>query len=303
MSTNAKKTLKDFGYGFNSNGKLRQLHDDGGITDEPFKFAISSSHAENQANYEALGEVINEYVYDLLEENGMHKILLGTSDIPDEQKSFVFTSSKELIDVDKLMVIIHGSGVVRAGQWARSLIINDSINSGTILPYIKKARENGFEIVVTNTNDNYRNGKKIAGSSSPEAHAQTVWETLIQPANAKSIAIVAHSYGGVVTVQLASKYKEDFEKQVFAVAFTDSVHGRGVSRKVAEVGINFVTSEKPVNTVLRSAEGEMELRSAGHIKHEMTSYACIDSLFEFINQRYEESALPAKKKQKTEEEL
>lgn len=293
MST--KKTLADFGYHF-KDGKLRNLD-----TGEPFKFAVSSSHAENQANYEALGEVINEYVYELLEENGMHKIYVGDPDIPKEQKTFVFSSSKELVDVDKLMVIIHGSGVVRAGQWARSLIINDCIDSGTVLPYIKKARDSGFAVLVTNTNDNYRNGKKIPGSASPEAHAQTVWETIIQPANPKLIAIVAHSYGGVVTVQLASKFKDDFEKRVFAVAFTDSVHGIGVSKKVAKVGVNFVTSEEPVNTILRSAEGDMQIRSAGHHKHEMTSFSCIDSLFEFVNERYDELKLPAAKKQKTDE--
>ena len=34
------------------------------------------------------------------------------------------------------------------------LIINDSIHSGTQLPYIKWARENGYAVVVANTNIN-----------------------------------------------------------------------------------------------------------------------------------------------------
>lgn len=57
------------------------------------------------------------------------------------------------------MILIHGSGVVRAGQWSRRcvygrgtnkltkyppsppnrLIINDNLDSGTQLPFIKKA--------------------------------------------------------------------------------------------------------------------------------------------------------------------
>lgn len=77
-----------------------------------------------------------------------------------DPKSFVFQSSDALTNEEKLMVLIHGSGVVRAGQWARRLIvfllsvvtistvvlsprliINDCLDSGTQLPFIKKAKE------------------------------------------------------------------------------------------------------------------------------------------------------------------
>lgn len=299
MSTaNSKKTLKDFGYGFKE-GKLRQLDEDGNITDKPFNFQVSSSHSENQANYEALGEVINEYVYELLEENGMHRLYIPDN-VDKEEATFIFSSLPELKDIDKLMIIIHGSGVVRAGQWARSLIINDSINSGTVLPYIKKARDDGFEVIVTNTNDNSRNGKWIEGSSSPEVHAETVWKKFVQPSNAKKIAIVGHSYGGIVIAQLAQKFKTDFDEKVFAVAFTDSVHGRGLTKRVIDIGVNFVTSNKPLNTVLQSRNGDMELRSAGHHKHEMTSWSCIEALFNFIKEKYENDGSQSSKKQKIE---
>ena len=115
-------------------------------------------------------------------------------------------------------------GVVRAGQWARSIIINHSIAAGTVLPYIDQATELGYEVLVTNTNDNYRNNKEIKGSESPTKHAKTVWEKIVQPANPEAIAIVAHSYGGVVVTDLADKFPSDFKKKVFAIGFTDSVH-------------------------------------------------------------------------------
>lgn len=301
MSSSPKTTLTEFGYGFKE-GKLRQLDEDGNLTDKPFKFDVYSSHSENQKNYEALGEVLNEHVYNLLIENGLHKIYIPDN-VPKDEATFVFSTKEELKDVDKLMIIIHGSGVVRAGQWARSLIINDSIDSGTVLPYVKKARDAGFEVLITNTNDNFRNGKKIQGNGSPESHAESVWKKFVQSSNANTIVIVAHSYGGIVTAQLAKTFKEDFDEKVIAVAFTDSVHsGRGLSKKLIEVGVNFVTSEEPLDTVLRRYDGDMERRSAGHIKHEMTSYSCIEALFKFINERYIASeSLPKTKKQKTDE--
>ena len=43
---------------------------------------------------------------------------------------------------------------VRAGQWARRLIINDCLDSGTQLPYIKEAKARGFSVLVLNTNQN-----------------------------------------------------------------------------------------------------------------------------------------------------
>ena len=41
----------------------------------------------------------------------------------DEGKSFIFMSENAMT-CDKLMVLIHGSGVVRAGQWARRWVVS-----------------------------------------------------------------------------------------------------------------------------------------------------------------------------------
>lgn len=83
----------------------------------------------------------------------------------------------------QLLVLMHGSGVVRAGQWARRytkivflifldrltkillifrLIINENLDTGTQLPFIERAIKEGYAVIVTNTNDNFRmvNGKK-----------------------------------------------------------------------------------------------------------------------------------------------
>lgn len=175
-----------------------------------------------------------------MEKNGMVRRYLPDN-IPEEKATFVYCTQSELKNPKKLMVIIHGSGVVRAGQWARSMIINHSLDAGTILPYIQKARAQGFEIIVTNTNDNYRNKKPIQGSENPEIHAKTVWEKFVQPANADAIAVVAHSYGGHITIELGEKYTKDFEDKVFAIALTDSVHSSyGITPRMRSVRIKLI---------------------------------------------------------------
>ena len=40
-------------------------------------------------------------------------------DVENKPHSFVFASKNWMTTEDRLLVLIHGSGVVRAGQWAR----------------------------------------------------------------------------------------------------------------------------------------------------------------------------------------
>lgn len=95
-------------------------------------------------------------MYDLLEKEGLKRISVPKeSDVPVELRSFVF-ACEQAFTCKKLLILIHGSGVVRAGQWARRLIINDNLKSGTQIPYIRKAKELGYGIIVLNTNDNRR---------------------------------------------------------------------------------------------------------------------------------------------------
>lgn len=67
--------------------------------------------------------------------------------------SFIFKSTDALQN-EKLMVLIHGSGAVRAGQWSRKLIINEDIDTGSQLPYIRRALADGYGVIVMNPNLN-----------------------------------------------------------------------------------------------------------------------------------------------------
>ncbi|XP_036014039.1 cotranscriptional regulator ARB2A isoform X9 [Mus musculus] len=132
-------TLEGFEYAFNEKGQLRHIK-----TGEPFVFNYREDlHRWNQKRYEALGEIITRYVYELLESDcNLKKISIPVDATESEPKSFIFMSEDALTNPQKLMVLIHGSGVVRAGQWARRLIINEDLDSGTQIPFIKRAMDN-----------------------------------------------------------------------------------------------------------------------------------------------------------------
>jgi hypothetical protein len=94
----------------------------------------------------------------------------------------------------------------RPGVWGRQLCLNDSLKSGSQLPYIERALKEGYSLVVLNPNQNIVDvGKEkmpVEGSESPEDHTKYVWDNFIVPSKAKDIVFVSHSYGGSCTVSL-----------------------------------------------------------------------------------------------------
>ncbi|XP_045450293.1 FAM172 family protein homolog CG10038 [Melitaea cinxia] len=286
----SSKSVEDLGYGFNANGQLRKINENGQPGDEPFQFNISDDHQECQAHYEIIGAAITDHIYHLLQtQENLVKLPVPKGSTGDNG-TFIFVS-KDYDKKDILMVLIHGSGAVRAGQWARSLIINDCLDTGTQFQYIRQGLARGYGIMVLNSNDNYRRDKKIPHSGSSEEHAKYVWEEYIQNTKATSILIVAHSYGGILTVMLSEKQKKQFEKRVKAVAFTDSVHsfsGVKVSEHLKKVTKNWVSSSAPLDSPVKTPDSDVCRVSAGHPKHEMTSSSCIDSVFKFFDEKLKE---------------
>jgi pimeloyl-ACP methyl ester carboxylesterase len=102
------------------------------------------------------------------------------------------------------------------------------------------------------------NHRKVAGHS--ERHCVAAWDAFVTPSAAQHIVMVAHSYGGVCTAALLGSRREAVTARLRAVALTDSVHGRSVERLppaqrefFARRCVNWVTSDKPLDTLVRTA--------------------------------------------------
>lgn len=264
------------------------------MQDDGFVFDVyDGNRAKNQERYEKIGKIMDKVIFEFLQTKaGLRKMAVG----PQEPKSFVF-ADPDFGEKKRLMVLIHGAPPVRAGQWTRKLIINEGLRQGTQLPFVEKARQMGFAVLVTNTNlhhvDDDETLAKFPGSETAQKHAKTVWESMILPAKAEQIAIVAHSFGGVVTCALANAFKQDFEKRVISVALTDSVHSTAdVTRHLRQVGLNYVAYTDPPGTEIKSRflkEGDIPAASAGHDKHEWTSYSAMEHIFRRLQKQLEQS--------------
>jgi len=222
--------------------------------------------------------------------------------------------SRDLIDnKDKLLLLIQGSGAVRPGQWARSVVINDSLEVGSMLPYVSRAQKEGFSVVIFNPNENYaqdENNSKtvIKGNETPEKHSQYVWKNVVSQSPAKEVKIVAHSYGGISTLSILSNFGKEFKERVKRIAFTDAVHsviGLSASNKtwLKQNAINWVTSNKPLDSEEKGRiNSGCPCHSAGTTQHEYTSGISIESVFRWILNgeiNPPEDDIPDPKRQKT----
>nr|CAG8523264.1 6903_t:CDS:10 [Entrophospora candida] len=287
--------VEGFGYRFDENGELRHIK-----TNERFEFEVTPGNQYyNQCHYEALGEIIGEYIEEeLVKKYQFKKQIIPIEAIEDETipKSRIYLS-ENVADCQILLFLIQGGGVVRSGQWSRKVIINDSLQLGSMFPYIERAKQLNWGIIIFNPNEHfgsYKDGDerkfgKIPGSESHQSHCIYVWENIVRNMTAKHILIVGHSYGGISVNAMLDDCK-DFKGRVCAIALTDSVHSYGMipgsSKKwFKNHTINWIKSSSPTNEPVNNNANQVfgcECRSAGHRKHEYTSGTAIEPIFEYL---------------------
>lgn len=293
--------LQDFGYSFTA---------DRGRLEPRFHFVT-------QTHYDCFGDLVAPYVQQLMRDKfGMVEVNLPRGDEHGALVNNVFLSP-DALTADRLMLLIQGSGAVRAGQWARAVCLNDCLELGSILPYLARAKKNGMGVIVFNPNLNVVDvparvfthadffdpktvlrppGIKrvpIPGSETAPTHTVTVFDEFVPRAAAKDIVIVAHSAGGHCTMQLLRDREDELMPRLRAIAFTDSVHSVSLreSRRVVDFftqghAQDWVQSDKPLDTPIREeafqGSAGCPCVSAGHTKHEYTSPAAIESVFAFL---------------------
>lgn len=243
--------------------------------------------AKSQDDYNLLGEWVAKVVQDkMVNELGLKEVWIPEGE---ENQCNIFVSNDWEENKDKGLIIIQGAGQVRAGIWSRSVCINESLSMGSMLPYITKAQSENYSIIILNPNFN-RNpatGAKIPQNSDMLKHSSYVWENYIRKSPASSLAIAAHSCGGICTVHLLKTYNEEFLSRIKCVALTDSVHGscQGLRKPCRDYFrakvLNFAASNQPLNYPLNINNGCSNV-SAGHPKHEYTSGCAFPLVFEYF---------------------
>ena len=92
----------------------------------------------------------------------------------------VILISKDFQYNPKCLIMIQGVGHVTLGEWANSVCINEGLNMGSMIPFVEKAKKNGFSILIMNPNERYGlNGKNKLIFKNMKEHCLYVYENLI----------------------------------------------------------------------------------------------------------------------------
>lgn len=260
----ADEQLRDkFGVFFDSEGILRSV---------PTNEAATLSKGQQTDAY----SYINNYVQYQLE------FLYNLQNVKLPSEVNIFLSADYYENTEKLLVLIQGSGDVRAGVWSRSVCFKSSLHQGSMFPCVEYARDNGYSLIILNPN-------VVTDRCTHQfEHCEFVWENLIRNSSAKEIYILAHSFGGVCTTRLLLKYYDEFVSRVKAIALTDSVHAAYANNRNCEelfrrLTVHWCASTKPVNKVVsKNRKGCINI-SAGHNKHEFTTGTAQTSIFKFFS--------------------
>jgi hypothetical protein len=121
---------------------------------------------QGQAHYDRIGDLVMRNIQErMVKEYGLKEVLIPEDKHLEEEyrhlpRNNIFMSpdfhsppNDDQAQKDA-MVLIQGTGAVRAGVWARSVCINESMEKGSMLPLLSAARQQNMSVIVFNPNLN-----------------------------------------------------------------------------------------------------------------------------------------------------
>jgi len=300
-SSPSNASLIDFGYHFVLNGTRHSLVQD--------RVGIHGFVWNGQKHYDFLtGALVREVQKRLTTDAGLSAVKLFPS-----EKTLVYVSPNAA-SAETIIVLIHGSGAVRAGMWANSVAINNSLEAGSMLPAIAKAQERGWGVIVINPNVQ---DKVCSGRNGCIDHTVAAFDKFVVDSKAGKggqVLMIAHSNGGKCVMGLLKERQEEVIASVAGISFTDAVHYKigppfkledSVTDFLAQRTVDWVASSEPLDTPLKYAcdaedskkarqeyatpyrgmgkNDPIPIRSAGHAKHVWTTACALGPAFAHLD--------------------
>ncbi|VDL73700.1 unnamed protein product [Nippostrongylus brasiliensis] len=247
-----RETLEQLGYHFNDDGELRKIDDNS-------RFVFT-----NQEDYVRIGDAMTRELYRLLENR------CGLKRVGIPRWRYV-----ELIEMYNLQEKAIFLAMFR-------LILNESLEVGSQIPYIERALKNDWGVIVCSTNTD----EELVGY--PSQHLHAVYERMLKSSPIQRIFVVAHSRGGP---DFANAYMQlEQENRFEVVCLTDSVHFEmprtGKDQASKTVFINWSANEKLKQPKALDDDSDVfsEVHEiyAGTTEHERSSYSAYESVFHVL---------------------
>ncbi|CAJ0828843.1 8803_t:CDS:10, partial [Entrophospora sp. SA101] len=284
---NIPRNLKELGYQINEKGQFLTLEG------EIYNFDVKE-RSYNEALYDVIIELLMEWVEERLQNDfGLQKILLPINATKDDIHSKIYVSP-DYLENDKMMIFIPGTANM-IGCWSRRVMIDVSINDGSMISYVKRAREMGFSVIIVNPNEVFwYKGKAVVRSETPESHTNYVFENFVIPSSANKIFIVANSYGGHCAVDVMQNFFELLKNRVKGIEFTETTHSIDFVKTILvrywiiKNCRNWLMSSEPAGSEIRDSRFGCISFSSGAENNEFVTYEVIDRVFEHVAKKLEQ---------------
>ncbi|CAI5701938.1 unnamed protein product [Peronospora effusa] len=198
----------------------------------------------------------------------------------------VFLSRTALFS-DRLVVFIGDSDGSPAGIWSARLCVRSGSEGGGIfkgslgsmLPYIMKAKEDKFGIVLFDDvfKDSMRSGE--IDMKSAVQRFMTGWRNHVLTSRATHVFVVAYRDGGILFVEALRSHMKEMQRHISGVAFLQSTHSISsddsytLRKMIAQWCIAYLSSPEGVQTLKRMKSRETPLGcvvlSAGRVKSDV----------------------------------
>lgn len=150
------------------------------------------------ADQRELMEELASYVENRLLEMKFSPLTMPEIEYMDTASTTILGSNEWTSKKDLLVMCINQSGG-QLGIFSRSMCFDGGLNKGTVIPYVKRALEVGYGVIILRPNTNTvtdKSGNKIPilGSESPELHALCAWQEITSRSEAAE-RVMLFGYG------------------------------------------------------------------------------------------------------------
>ncbi len=109
-----------------------------------------------------------------------------------------------------LLVVLQNHVGAQLGLWSRSTCLSEGLRAGSMLPFLERARAQGYAVIVCNANLNsvVRRGRgkvAIRDSAFPEEHAMYVYDNLVAQSKARRVLLFGFGNGAALCKEMLQR--------------------------------------------------------------------------------------------------
>ncbi|KAJ1926839.1 hypothetical protein IWQ60_003468 [Tieghemiomyces parasiticus] len=134
-----------------TDGDLRVVDEAGNPYDTkttPSKLGFKAEQAN--AVYAVLADLLKGE----LQKDGLEATRLPLGATQDEPHCLILHSPQAFTTTGRVLIFALGSGDF-LGCWNRSSLLQKGLKAGSVLPYVQQARDEGYEVIILNLDENY----------------------------------------------------------------------------------------------------------------------------------------------------